>query len=112
MRMVVYDKRGTAYYILANLQYKVAGKTGTATTPTGGGNSHAWFAGYTEENRPNQPDIAIVVLIENGGEGSEMSAPLFRRIVQLYFTNNKESWSINALGGKPLRDRFTNSIGH
>jgi penicillin-binding protein 2 len=91
MNLVVYDKRGTAYYVLANLPYKVAGKTGTATTPTGGGNSHAWFAGYTDENRENQPDIAIVVLIENGGEGSEMAAPLFRRIVQLYFSDNKNS---------------------
>ncbi|MGA9398301.1 MAG: penicillin-binding transpeptidase domain-containing protein [Anaerolineaceae bacterium] len=89
MKSVIYDKRGTAYYVLANLPYKLAGKTGTATTPTGGGNSHAWFAGYTDENRPNQPDIAVVVLIENGGEGSEMAAPLFRRIVQLYFSDNK-----------------------
>lgn len=89
MKLVVYDKRGTAYYVLANLPYKIAGKTGTATTPTGGGNSHAWFAGYTDENRPNQPDIAVVVLIENGGEGSEMAAPFFRRIVQLYFSDNK-----------------------
>jgi penicillin-binding protein 2 len=89
MQMVVYNTRGTAYYILANLPYKVAGKTGTATTPTGGGNSHAWFAGYTDENRENQPDIAIAIILENAGEGSEMAAPLFRRIVQLYFSENK-----------------------
>jgi penicillin-binding protein 2 len=89
MQMVVYNTRGTAYYVMANLPYKVVGKTGTATTPTGGGNSHAWFAGYTDENRENQPDIAIVVILENAGEGSEMAAPLFRRIVQLYFSDNK-----------------------
>jgi penicillin-binding protein 2 len=89
MQMVVYNTRGTAYYVLANLPYKVAGKTGTATTPTGGGNSHAWFAGYTDENRENQPDIAIAIILENAGEGSEMAAPLFRRIVQLYFSDNK-----------------------
>jgi penicillin-binding protein 2 len=89
MQMVVYNTRGTAYYVLANLPYKVAGKTGTATTPTGGGNSHAWFAGYTDENRENQPDIAIAIILENAGEGSDMAAPLFRRIVQLYFSDNK-----------------------
>jgi penicillin-binding protein 2 len=91
MGMVINHKRGTAYYVLANLPYKLAGKTGTATTPTGGGNSHAWFAGYTDENRENQPDISVVVLLENAGEGSEMAAPLFRRIVQLYFSDNKNS---------------------
>ncbi len=89
MQMVVYNTRGTAYYVLANLPYKLAGKTGTATTPTGGGNSHAWFAGYTYENRENQPDIAIAIILENAGEGSEMAAPIFRRIVQLYFSDNK-----------------------
>ncbi|MBN2256233.1 MAG: hypothetical protein JW704_00115 [Anaerolineaceae bacterium] len=91
MGMVIYHKRGTAFYALANLPYKLAGKTGTATTPTGGGNSHAWFAGYTDENREGQPDIAIVVLLENAGEGSDMAAPVFRRIVQLYFSNNSNS---------------------
>jgi penicillin-binding protein 2 len=89
MKMVVYSSRGTAYYILNYLPYKVAGKTGTATTPTGGGNSHAWFAGYTDENSEIKPDIAIVVILENAGEGSEMAAPIFRRIVQLYFSDNK-----------------------
>jgi penicillin-binding protein 2 len=89
MRMVIYDKRGTAFYSLANVGYKVAGKTGTATTPTGGGNSHAWFAGFTEENNPSKPDIAIAIILENAGEGSEMAAPIFRRIVQLYFSDMK-----------------------
>jgi cell division protein FtsI/penicillin-binding protein 2 len=89
MKMVIYSTRGTAYYVFNNTPYKVVGKTGTATTPTGGGNSHAWFAGYTEENSDFKPDIAIAIILENAGEGSEMAAPLFRRIVQLYFSDNK-----------------------
>ena len=51
---------------MGDLQIPVSGKTGTAQTPTG--NSHAWFAGYSRQNDPERPDIAVVVLIENGGE--------------------------------------------
>lgn len=84
MRSVTQDPRGTAYSVLGNFEYAVAGKTGTAENP--GGNPHAWFAGYTYENNPNLPDIAVVVMLENAGEGSVMAAPLFKRVVALYFS--------------------------
>ena len=88
MRLVVEDSRGTANWALRNLELTVSGKTGTAETPTG--NSHAWFAGFTREDDPDHPNIAVVVIIENGGEGSEMAAPVFMRAVSLYFSDGED----------------------
>lgn len=81
---VVKNPRGTANFRLRGLAIPVAGKTGTAES--GSGKPHAWFAGYTmAAESTGLPDIAIAVILENIGEGSDYAAPVFKRIVETYY---------------------------
>ena len=96
MVSVVMDPRGTAYRTSAyglnsfvnSTGIPVAAKTGTAESGTI--DPHAWFAGYTFAGRENRPDIAVAVLVENGGEGSVVAAPIFRRVLEIYFLGSPQ----------------------
>ncbi len=93
---VVHDPRGTAYFRFLNIKIPIYGKTGTAES--GSGLPHSWFAGYTDANNPDKPDIAIAVLAENAGEGSDYAAPIFKRVVEIYFDGHPVSpywWESN-----------------
>jgi penicillin-binding protein 2 len=96
MVSVVMNPRGTAYRTSAyglnsfvtNTGIPVAAKTGTAES--GYSDPHAWFAGYTFAGLENRPDIAVAVLVENGGEGSVVAAPIFRRVLEIYFLGSPQ----------------------
>ena len=80
---VVNERSGTANYRFRDLDIPISGKTGTAEDIPR--KPHAWFAGFTDAAMPDRPDIAAVVVLENKGEGSEWAAPIFRRLVEVYF---------------------------
>jgi penicillin-binding protein 2 len=88
---VTHAANGTATHRFVGLPVPVAGKTGTAEAPPG--LPHAWFVGYapaepytTGDGRlVETPELAIAVVLENAGEGSDVAAPLFRRVVELYY---------------------------
>jgi len=80
---VTQDPIGTARTRFRGLKIPVAGKTGTAQTNEP--EPHAWFAGYTFAHKQDKPDIAIAVWVQNIGEGADVAAPIFRRILESYY---------------------------
>lgn len=80
---------GTAEYRLGSMQIPVAGKTGTAQVSQPNAAPIAWFGGFVPYD---DPELAIVVMIENGGQGSSVAAPIFRRIVERYYGLRELPW--------------------
>ena len=66
---------------LQSIPVTVAGKTGTAQWSSTK-RSHAWFAGFAPYN---SPEIAVAILIEEGGEGSTLAVPVARDFLAWYF---------------------------
>ncbi|MFH1308924.1 MAG: penicillin-binding protein 2 [Patescibacteria group bacterium] len=67
---------------LSDLPVQVAGKTGTAETFKGK-EYHAWFTGFAPYS---DPEIVITILIENGGQGSAISVPVAKQVLNWYFS--------------------------
>jgi len=74
LRKVVMDESGTGTRARSE-GVSAAGKTGTAQT--GRGTTHAWFAGFAPTD---EPKIAIVVFLEEGGRGGLNAAGLAGKI--------------------------------
>lgn len=68
---------------LNDLPIEVAGKTGTAQYG-GPDETHAWFACFAPYS---DPKIAIVVFIEEGGQGYETTAPVAKEVLKWYSEN-------------------------
>ncbi len=64
----------------------IAGKTGTAQmvahSKAEKGQDHAWFAAFAPVR---DPEVVVVVLVERGGKGGQVAAPIARRILNAIF---------------------------
>jgi len=94
MTMVVHSAHGTARRISHGLDYQIAGKTGTAQVfgikqdeeyvaedITKRLRDHALFIAYAPADKPR---IAIAIIVENGGSGGAVAAPIARKVFDAY----------------------------
>ena len=90
-----FRQNGTAWnYIGQNISYRMAGKSGTAQVVEikqgeeydeesldERKRKHAWFMAFAPVD---EPEIAVAVLVENGGGGSAIAAPIAREVIDAY----------------------------
>ena len=77
----VTNKGGTAYVsfsVLGNKVNDIGGKTGTAQN-AGDKNNTSWFVGIDSVTNPK---YVIATVVDEGGSGSAVAAPISRRIIQ------------------------------
>lgn len=72
---------GTAYPLF-NFKTSIACKTGTAEVGDGSKDTHAWLTAFAPAENP---EISITVMVERGGEGSDMAAPIVGDFLKDYF---------------------------
>lgn len=83
MKSVTTETGGTAYSAFRDFEIEVGGKTGSAEA---GDKVNAWFVGFAPYENP---EIAVVVLAENGAHGY-YTAEVARKIMEAYFGLNEE----------------------
>ena len=114
MQGVMENARGTARRAGANAEYTIAGKTGTAqvvaiaqgakydeTILSEFQKDHALFVAFAPVQ---EPKIAVAVIVENGGSGSGVAAPVARKVMDFYLlgvdANAPEADQPESLGGQ------------
>jgi penicillin-binding protein 2 len=95
---VVHSAHGTAKGINTNIDYQIAGKTGTAQVLGIKQNAkynennidfkfrdHALFIAFAPAN---DPKIAVAVVVENGGHGGSVAAPIAGQVIKQFLQEN------------------------
>ena len=101
MKGVVHSLHGTARSLNRNLQYIMAGKTGTAQVHgikqdeeydeekvAKKLRDHALFIAYAPAEKPK---IAVAIIVENGGHGGSVAAPIARKVMDDYLNRKNET---------------------
>lgn len=113
MQSVVHGLRGTAQGIRKGLNYRIAGKTGTAQVVGIAQDTeydsaainerywdHALFVAFAPAEAPR---LAIAIIVENGEHGSSAAAPIARKVFDAYLQDESDvsgaAWLGN--GGQP-----------
>lgn len=94
MKEVITGRHGTARSLLRNLQFPIAGKTGTAQVVGIEQDAeydsealqerlrdHAWFMAFAPIDKPQ---IAIAVIVENGESSGRTAAPIAQSLINQY----------------------------
>ncbi len=110
MHDVVHSIHGTARRISHNLKYTIAGKTGTAQVfgmkqdeeyveedIAKKLRDHALFIGFAPVK---DPKIAVAVIVEHGGGGGSVAAPIARQVMDYYLLESPEANHV-ATGQRP-----------
>ena len=112
MEAVVGNTRGTAHRSAGlNAEYSMAGKTGTAQVVAIAQGAkydasklndfqkdHALFVSFAPIDKPK---IAIAVIVENGGSGSGVAAPIARKVADYYLLGKDANAPIDELSTNP-----------
>ncbi|MDD4938007.1 MAG: penicillin-binding transpeptidase domain-containing protein, partial [Candidatus Shapirobacteria bacterium] len=75
-------KSGGTAWPLFNFKTSIACKTGTAEVGDGSNDTHAWLTAFAPAD---DPQISITVMLERGGEGSDVAAPIVGDILKEWF---------------------------
>jgi len=98
---VVHSAHGTAKRINEDISYQIAGKTGTAQVLGIKQNAkynendidikfrdHALFISFAPAD---DPKIAVAVVVENGGHGGSVAAPIAGEVIKQFLQENNEN---------------------
>ena len=75
-------KTGGTAWPLFNFKTEIGCKTGTAEVGDGSKDTHAWLTAFAPLD---DPEISITVMVERGGEGSDVAAPIVGDILKEWF---------------------------
>lgn len=91
----VEDDHGTGRRAYSGL-VRIGGKTGTAqvvekkegrSRTSTSHKTHAWFVAFAPDD---EPEVAVSVFVEHGGQGGAVAAPIAKRVIEAFYKESRE----------------------